>query len=158
MSLSTHTDEAVSGPRVVSESPAAVQQESRIRAALGLAGGPLPGVDARTLRKYYVHLASNLWFPFEARYHEQVGWLTEQTHTVAVLDVLDPFGNVRDEFGGIRCKVRMGRRILEVPLAELEVPDGDPHHQLLEDYWYWFWNWRQAPGALPKPIASVIGS
>jgi len=46
---------------------------------------------------------------------------------------------------GLLCTARHGQQVIDLPLVDLEVADGDPNNQVLEDYWYWFWNWRFDP-------------
>jgi hypothetical protein len=142
MSTYTKINDLISLPKPVGESSALREPEHRIRQALRLASGPLPHVDAETLGKYYRYLAAQLSFPFQAGYHEEVGFLTERAHTVAVLHVLDPSRNIPDDFGGIHCHIRMDEHTCEVPLARLEAQQDGANGQLLDDYWYWFWSWQ----------------
>jgi hypothetical protein len=60
---------------------------------------------------------------------------------VTVVGLLDPTKNLDGESLGLLCRARMGKQQV-VSLADLEVKDDDPNHELIEDYWYWFWNWR----------------
>lgn len=127
---------------VASGSLAANDRASRISMALGTTFGTLPNVDSKTLRKFYECLAENLSFPFVAECHGQVGLSGERIRTVLVVDLIDPLKNIKDDFGGIYCKARIDGGALDLPLAELEVPEDDANFWLIEDYWYWFWNWR----------------
>ncbi len=48
-----------------------------------------------------------------------------------------------DEFYGILCEAREGRRLAVLPLGELdEVKKEKSNRCWVEDYSYWFWNWR----------------
>ena len=141
--MPAHTETNWNGLRLVSEPPTREQPEDRIRAALGLKRkGKLPGVGKETLQAYYGYLASNLSFPFEARYPEPVGLHEEIIRTVTVVGLLDPAKNLDGESLGLVCEAQRGKRRIELSLAELELDQRDPNHELAEDYWYWFWNWR----------------
>jgi hypothetical protein len=117
-------------------------QDDRIRAILGLTtDDPLPDVDDQSLRRYHRHLAAHLSFPFEASYSRETGPMQDTTFAVTVVGLLDP--DDCDETYGLLCEARQGRRLLEVPLGEIEVKKkGDANRRLVEDYSYWFWNWR----------------
>lgn len=142
MSTDAETKDLIYLAKIAGESPAPDDRGHRIRQALRLANGPLPNVDTETLGKYYRYLIACLSFPFQARYHEEVGFLREKTHTVTVLHALDPSGNIKDDFGGVYCEIRMDGHTRQVSLAELEVQEDNANYQLLEDYWHWFWNWQ----------------
>ena len=43
---------------------------------------------------------------------------------------------------GILCEARHERRVVTLPLGELEVKKGKPNRQFVADYSYWFWNYR----------------
>ncbi len=103
---------------------------------------PLAGSRAGALQDYYDYLASKLSFPFQARYPEPVGLHEEVIRTVSVVGLLDPSRNLDCESLGLVCIARRGRQTVELSLADLEVNEDDPNHELIEDYWYWFWNWR----------------
>jgi hypothetical protein len=141
--MPTYTEANWNGLRLVMEPRTREQPEDRIRAALGFRrSGELPGVGEETLQAYYDYLASNLSFPFEARYPEPVGLHEENIRTVTVVGLLDPAKNLDCESLGLVCKAHQGKRKCELSLADLEVDGDDPNHELVEDYWYWFWNWR----------------
>jgi hypothetical protein len=141
MSVCTETN--WNGLRLVMEPHTREQPEQRIRTALGLRRrGKLPGVGKETLQRYYDHLAANLCFPFEARYPEPVGLHEEIIRTATVVGLLDPANNLDCESLGLVCIARRGKRTTELSLADLEVDEADPNHELIEDYWFWFWNWR----------------
>jgi hypothetical protein len=111
----------------------------RIRAVFGLRGGArLPEVNPATLRAYLEHLRPRLTTPFEADYCPQT-----QAHirTVLVVGLRSLRKSGGDVSKGLYCVARDRDRAVEVPLADLEVPQDDPNFQLLEDYWFWVWNW-----------------
>jgi hypothetical protein len=129
--------------RLFAEKPGTLEQpEDRIRAALGVSDGPLPEVGHGSLQSYYDYLATRLSFPFQARYPEPVGLHEEIIRTVKVVGLLDPSTVLDGESLGIICRARQGKQMVELSLADLEVEQDDPNHELVEDYWYWFWNWR----------------
>ncbi len=142
MPLATVADAHWNGLAVVAESCPEHDQRDRILAALGPLGGHLPGVDEKTLSRYYKYLTARLSFPFTATYPEPKSLLEAVEHRCTVVELLDPANDICDEFDGICCKTRKGKYEINLPLIELRVPEGSPDFQLIEDYWYWFWNWR----------------
>jgi hypothetical protein len=141
--MPTYTDANWNGLRLMTAPQTKERPEDRIRAALGLKRrGKLPGVGKDTLQRYYAYLASELTFPFEAKYPEPVGLHEEIVRTVTVVGLLDPVKNLDCESLGLVCKARRGKPMVELSLADLEVDQSDPNHELIEDYWYWFWNWQ----------------
>jgi hypothetical protein len=142
MQLLTFPDAHRNGFKVVPESSQELNREDRVSEALGLLGERLPRVDEETLSKYYTYLTVRLSFPFTAYYPEPKSTLEEVLHHCTVLELLDPANKTCDEFGGIYCKIRKGIYEITLPLIELEIPNGSPNFQFIEDYWYWFWNWR----------------
>ena len=77
-----------------------------------------------------------------ARYAEPVGLHEEIIRTATVVGLLDPAKNLDCESLGLVCHAHQGRRKIELSLADLEVDEDGPNHELVEGYWYWFWNWR----------------
>jgi hypothetical protein len=137
------TETAWNGLRLFEEDAETMEPpEDRIRAILGINDGPLPEVGNETLRSYYEYLITHLSFPFQARYPEPIGLHEETFRTVTVVGILDPTKNLDCESLGIICKARQRKQMVELSLADLEVEEDDPNHQLIEDYWYWFWNWH----------------
>ena len=64
-------------------------------------------------------------------------------HGVKVIALGDPDDEpMIDDMFVILCGVRHQRRVLVVPLAELEVEKGKPNRQPVKDYCYWFGNYR----------------
>jgi hypothetical protein len=121
----------------------ALDQEARIRLALGLQRGPLPALGQGWLRKYHDYLLAHLSMPFEAQCAADTASFRGPTDPVEVLAILDPLRHPDDV--GLVCQVRRGPQEEQVPLVDLEVDEDHPNYQLLEDYWYWVWNWRFDP-------------
>ncbi len=122
--------------------------EKRIRGIFALGDRtPLPRVNKRTLSAYHRYLAARLCFPFLARCWEEVSPLESVSQIVSVIGLVDPADRRAEISAGLRCTARMDDRIVELPLAELELGNGTANSRLVEDYWYWFWNWRTHAGA-----------
>jgi hypothetical protein len=130
---------------VVMEPFDAHDQEERIRAALGLARGPLPNVQSKWLHRYYEYLVANLSMPFDAEYAEDISGYRQMVSPVTVVALLDPDDHSGHEECGLLCRARRTGQESELPLADLELTENSPNSQLLEDYWYWFWNWMFDP-------------
>ena len=124
--------------------PPASDQESRIRAALGLERGPLPPVGITWLWKYYDYLSGSLRFPFEASCPEDNS-VRPVPVIVSVVAMLPPSDDPRQNDSGLLCRTERRATVSEVPVVDLEVDIDHPNAQLIEDYWYWFWNWRFDP-------------
>ena len=103
---------------------------------------PVPDVDEAMLLKYHEHLANSLSAPFDAEYSGESGPLRDTTHNITVVGLLDPDEYPVDERHGLFCAARQGRRMVQLPLSEVSVAQGNSNRQLLDDYSYWFWNWR----------------
>jgi len=119
-------------------------QDDRIRMVLGLTSNdPLPDVDDETLTVYHEHLSHNLSFPFEAEHTSETGPFSSRTIQVKVIGLGDPDDEpMVDDMYGILCEARHERRVVTLPLGELDVKKGKPNRQLVKDYCYWFWNYR----------------
>ena len=139
--------EPYGGESLSIEQPAAIDtpalspdnQDDRIRMILGLTGDdPVPDVDESMLVMYWDHLRRHLSLPFEARHCPEDG----PENDVSVIALPDPDEHDCDEFYGLLCEARLGRRQITIPLGEIEVTKRSPNRQLIEDYVYWFWNWR----------------
>jgi hypothetical protein len=118
-------------------------QDDRIRMVFGLTSNdPLPDVDDETPESYHQHLSENLSFPFEAEHTSETGPFSSRTIQVKVIGLGDPDDELMiDEMYGILCEARHERRVVTLPLGELEVKKGKPSWQLVKDYCYWFWNY-----------------
>lgn len=134
---------AIQQPKDITPRPLSLDdQDDRVRMAMGLTSDdPVPDVEEATLLTYYQYLIENLSFPFDAEYHEETadGFIA---HRVQILQLLDPDEFDSDDFYGLLCEAREGRRELHIPLGEVEVEKKYPNYKLLSDYSYWFWNWR----------------
>jgi hypothetical protein len=130
---------------IAMESFNANHQEERIRAALGLARGPLPEVQSRWLHRYYEYLAAHLSLPFDGEYAEDISGYRQLVAPVTVVALLHPAEHGGHEELGLLCRAWRGDRQIELPLADVELPPDAANGQLIEDYWYWFWNWRFDP-------------
>jgi hypothetical protein len=120
-------------------------QESRIRAALGLTRGSLPEVRTEWLLRYYEYLAAKLALPFEAECAEDVSGYRQAVSAVTVVALVHPDGHAKHEELGLVCRARRGTQEIEVPLADVELSENAANYRLIDDYWYWFWNWRFDP-------------
>ena len=120
-------------------------QEGRIRAALGLARGPLPQVTSVWLERFYEYLAVHLALPFTARYAGELKPLGQPAIPVTVVSLAHPNRTANPEQTGLICQAFHGQQEVDLPLVDLEVTDEGPNAQQIEDYWYWFWNWRFDP-------------
>lgn len=115
-------------------------EEDRVRAVFGLpAGAPLPGVSKDTLSQYHQYLQGKLSFPFPALYVETTPPVKQLVRYVTVVGLSD---SAKRRMFGLFCKVQIEQSIVEVPLAELGMQEGDPNCQLVDDYLYWLWNSR----------------
>ena len=117
-------------------------QDDRIRMVFGLSSNdPLPDVDDETLETYHEHLSKNLVFPFEAKHTSDTGPFSSRTIQVKVIGLGDPEEPMIDDMYGILCEARHERRVVTLPLDDLELRKGDSNRQLVEDYSYWLHNW-----------------
>jgi hypothetical protein len=94
-------------------------------------GYALPKVSTQTLQRYHAYLQANLALPFN----------TEDRHgpieVAALVHVKEcPYL----ELYGLFYRGVQGRRMIEIPLAEIEaVQDAGQNQQLIADYRWWFW-------------------
>ena len=113
-------------------------QDDRIRSVLGLTSDDLlPEADNETIVAYYKYLATNLSFPFEAKYSFETGPFESKTFSITVLGLLDPDEFPGDDYG-LFCQARRDSERIELPLTEVEVGKGNPNRRLVDDYSYWF--------------------
>jgi hypothetical protein len=118
-----------------------LSQADRIVEALGSVSH-IPMVDEELLSRYYEYLTEHLCFPFIAHYPKPMNTEEEDEFRCTVLKLLDPAKHLGNRFDGIFSRISKGKYEINLPLIELEVPDGSPNFQFIDDYWYWFWNWR----------------
>lgn len=140
----THLAAQSNGERFLSP-PVARDQLGRIRLALGMCRGELPRVEIGTLRRYYQHLQTLLALPFLARCPEDATCARLHAEVATVVALVDPDEMLDPESSGLVCRALRESREITIPLADLELDERHPNHQLIEDYWFWFWNWRFDP-------------
>ena len=113
-------------------------EDDRIRLVFGLPShAPLPKVSKDALAKYHEYLLGKLSFPFQALYAETVPPVEQIVRYVSVVGLSD---NANRRQYGLFCKVELGDREVELPLAEMGLREDDPNRQLVDDYLYWLWN------------------
>ena len=112
-------------------------EERRVAEILGVQDGEaLPGVSRQTLRKYHAYLTANLEFPLQAKVENLDGETT--IHSLFALKDSPDL-----TFYGLFVRGELGRRLIEIPIAEIERVKGEgKNKQLIEDYCMWFWNYR----------------
>ncbi len=116
-------------------------QTERIRAILDGTGDRLPRVGLETLRRFHGYLAEHLAFPFEGRLSDPIGPHRDTKSPLLVLRLLDPIREYApEEMYGLICKAEQNGRRIELPLDRIDVEEGSPHYQLLEDNRHWLWN------------------
>jgi hypothetical protein len=113
------------------------EEERRVAEILGVQEGEaLPGVSRKTLRTYHAYLKANLEFPCKAKVEDLDGDAT--IHSLFALNDCPDL-----TFYGLFVRGNQGRRIIEIPIAEIEeVKNKGPNKHLIEDYCMWFWNYR----------------
>jgi hypothetical protein len=141
MATCTLTDVQGTGLNAVPQARTPDCRNDRIKAALGVRG-PLPKVDEETLSRYHAYLSAQLTLPFVAHYPQPTNAREDREFRCTVVELLDPATDMGDLIDGIFCKTRKGKYEINLPLIELEVPEGNTNVQLIDDFWYWFWNWR----------------
>ena len=125
---------------VVSRPLSMNDQDDRIRAVFELTSDdPLPEADDESLVAYGKYLANKLSFPFEAKYSFETGPFQSKIYSITVLGLLDLDDFPSDGYG-LFCKARREGKLIELPLAEVEVGKRDPNRRLIEDYSCWFIN------------------
>lgn len=125
---------------IISKPLSLKRQEDRIKMIMGLSSDDtLPDVDEDSLLIYYKYLVKKLTFPFDAEYSIETASGVSSS-SVEVRGLLEP--DECDEFYGLMCECRMSRKTVEVPLAELELPNRNPNCQMISDYASWFWDYR----------------
>lgn len=98
----------------------------------------LPMVSYGTLKKYVEYLREKLVFPLQAVYEHEIGPFKSTEVKVRI----ERFAEEIDEFYGLLCEGREGRRHVVLPLADLNVKETDPNFVFIDDYLTWFWNYR----------------
>lgn len=98
----------------------------------------LPMVSLETLQKYLEYLKKQLVFPLHAVYEHETGPFKSKSIHVRI----EQFAEEIDEFYGLLCVGKEGKRHVVLPLAELSVREKDPNFVCIDDYLTWFWNYR----------------
>jgi hypothetical protein len=113
------------------------EQEDRIRAVFGLTtDDPLPRRNKNAERTYHSYLRNHLSFPFEAKYWAEGSAVSGLLRPVTITGMRRRFRF--DEDFGIPCEASGVPYEEEVPVTELEIEEGSPNFQLIDDYVYWF--------------------
>jgi hypothetical protein len=116
-------------------------QTACLQAILGEGGDRLPRVGVNTLRRFHAHLVDHLTFPFAARLSSPIGPHRDTASPLHVLRLLDPVREYApEEMYGLICKAEQNGERIELPLGRIDVEEGGPLHQLLEDYREWLRN------------------
>jgi hypothetical protein len=111
-------------------------QDDRLRMVFGLTcDDPLPLLNEETGRQYRDYLKAHLAFPFEAGYFCQLTNYSCGTRHVTVIGLSEP--SPMDLAYGVRCDVCFGQKTEQVPLANLELHEGDPNYGYVEDFRHW---------------------
>ncbi len=111
-------------------------QDDRIRMVFGLTSDDaLPTMGDEAEQQYWDYLKAHLTFPFNASYWSDLTpYSTANKHGEVVgLAAPSPIDMAR----GILCEVRREQETEQVPLVNLELDEGDPNSQHVEDYRYW---------------------
>ncbi|WP_240414672.1 calcium-binding protein [Paenibacillus periandrae] len=98
----------------------------------------LPQASNKTLEIYHRYLSERLSFPFAAVFEQETGPFDSITHQVKVIGLEEDY----DDFYGLLCEVKEGRKKRIVELDELRVEEKDPNYKLIDDYSSWFCNYR----------------
>ena len=129
-----------------------VEQENRIRAALGVpVGAEIPIVTGPSLLTYQRYLTTRLVFPL-ACHDVAVDDADGRTAAVTLTGIMEYTDDPR--FGLVAEILRAGQKDF-VPLSTLSVDEPQEAHQIVEDYAFWFWSRLslepEAVGALLTP-------
>lgn len=109
------------------------EDEVRVARIFGLPEDEeLPEVTEETLEVYHQYLSSRLRFPFDGEYTRETGPLEDTSYDIRVTGLVDE--EDCEEFYGLLCEGREGRRRVVVPLAEIDVDSGTSNFQLIDDY------------------------
>jgi hypothetical protein len=113
-------------------------QAERLRAVLGGSGDRLPRVRVETLRQFHDYLAGHLSFPFEGRLSDPIGPHRDTESPLSVIRLMDPRREYSpEEMHGLIVKAEQNGHRIELPLDRIDVEEGSPYSQLLEDYRHW---------------------
>lgn len=113
----------------------------RLLTILGGTEDDPPCVGLETLRRFHGYLAEHLTFPFEGRLTISVGPHRDTRSPVKVIRLMDPIKEYApEEMYGLICKAEQNGEKIELPLDRIDVEEGSPAYQLLEDYRHWLSN------------------
>src|SRR3712207_3969175 len=125
-------------PKKDEKKPKPSRQTTRLRAVLGGGGDRLPRVGLETLRQFHAYLADHLAFPFEARLSSPIGPHRDIESPLRVIRLMDPVREYSpEEMYGLIVKAEQDGHRIELPLNRINVEEGSPQYQLLEDYRHW---------------------
>jgi len=111
-------------------------QDDRIRMVFGLTSDDaLPTMSDEMERQYLDYLQAHLTFPFNASYWSDLTPYSTANKHGKVVGLAAPLPI--DTARGILCEVRREQKTEQVPLVNLELDEGDPNCQYVEDYKYW---------------------
>lgn len=136
------------GEAVVVEQPTTVRSrpldpkddEDRIRVVFGLTSDePLPEVNDKSLTRYHAFLSERVSFPFDATFSQESEPFSTRKQAVSVIGLRST--DEIDDMYGLMCEARMERKVVQLPLAEVEPKKGNPNRQPVKDYSFWFVNW-----------------
>lgn len=113
-------------------------QTERLRTILGGGEDRLPRVGVESLRRFHGYLADHLGFPFEGRLSDPIGPHRDTRSPLKVIRLMDPIKEYApEEMYGLICKAEQNGERIELPLDRINVQEGSPAYQLLEDYRHW---------------------
>jgi len=99
----------------------------------------LPEVDTAALEKYCAFLTKKLLFPIQGTFNQETGPLQHTTLPVIIKYLSEDI----DKFYGIYAEGIVGKKHVEIPLADFDCDTTDHrNYQLIDDYKTWFWNYR----------------
>jgi hypothetical protein len=115
--------------------------DARIRLILGGKGDHVPTVSVESLRRFHDYLTAHLSFPFEGKLSSPIGPHRDTKSPLSVIRLLDPVHEYApEEMYGLICKALQKGEKIELPLDRIDVKEGSPYYQLLEDYREWLAN------------------
>jgi hypothetical protein len=83
----------------------------------------------------------HLGLPFEGRLCSPIGPHRDTKSPLTVICLMDPVREYApEEMHGLICKAEQNGHRIELPLDRIDVAEGGPQDQLLEDYRHWLWN------------------
>ncbi len=115
--------------------------DERLQAILGGKDDHIPGVGLESRRRFHKYLTAHLSLPFDGRLSSPIGPHRDTTSPLSVIGLLDPVRDYEpEEMHGLICKASQKGAKIELPLDRIDVEEGSPQYELLEDYRYWLAN------------------